>query len=246
MTKRPLILAVDDEPDILRVLELALSDEGFDVLRVQRSPEAVPLVRERRPSLVLLDLMMPEMDGMEVLRRVRQFSAVPVIILTAKGSDRDIIAGLDAGADDYLQKPFNLNELAARVRAVLRRSKPESGDTPGRLVFENLVIDFVRRRVDVNDHPIALTRNEWRLLEQLARNPGRVLTHEELLTRAWGPEFAHDSDYLRVWMSRVRKKLITAGVDPNLIKTASGIGYAFALSHKDNASESAGAMSPAG
>jgi two-component system KDP operon response regulator KdpE len=246
VTKRPLILAVDDEPDILRVLELALSDEGFDVLRVQRSPEAVPLVRERRPSLVLLDLMMPEMDGMEVLRRVRQFSAVPVIILTAKGSDRDIIAGLDAGADDYLQKPFNLNELAARVRAVLRRSKPESGDTLGRLVFENLVIDFVRRRVDVNDQPIALTRNEWRLLEQLARNPGRVLTHEELLTRAWGPEFAHDSDYLRVWMSRVRKKLITAGVDPNLIKTASGIGYAFALSHKDNASESAGAMSPAG
>ncbi len=245
MTKKALILAVDDEPDILRVLELALSDEGFDVLRVQRSPEAVPLVRERRPSLVLLDLMMPEMDGMEVLRRVRQFSAVPVIILTAKGSDRDVIAGLDAGADDYLQKPFNLNELAARVRAVLRRSKPESGDTLGRLVFDNLVIDFVRRRVDVNDQPIALTRNEWRLLEQLARNPGRVLTHEELLTRAWGPEFAHDSDYLRVWMSRVRKKLITAGVDQNLIKTASGIGYAFALSHRDSADEPTGTMSPA-
>src|SRR5438067_5749142 len=162
VTKKPLILAVDDEPDILRVLELALSDEGFDVLRVQRSPESVPLVRERRPSLVLLDLMMPEMDGMEVLRRIRQFSAVPVIILTAKGSDRDIIAGLDAGADDYLQKPFNLNELAARVRAVLRRSKPETGEGLGRLVFDNLVIDFVRRRVDVNDQPIALTRNGWR------------------------------------------------------------------------------------
>ena len=151
MSKRALILAVDDEPDILRVLELALGDEGFDVLRVQRSPEAVPLVRERHPALVLLDLMMPEMDGMEVLRRIRQFSPVPVVILTAKGSDRDIIAGLDAGADDYLQKPFNLNELAARVRAVLRRSKPETTDTLGKLVFDNLVIDFVRRRVDVSD-----------------------------------------------------------------------------------------------
>jgi two-component system KDP operon response regulator KdpE len=237
--KRGLILAVDDEPDILRVLELALTDEGYDVLRVQRSPEAVPLVRERHPSLVLLDLMMPEMDGMEVLRRIRQFSPVPVIILTARGSDRDIIAGLDAGADDYLQKPFNLNELSARIRAVLRRSKPDTADTLGKLVYENLAIDFVRRRVDVNGRMLVLTRNEWRLLEQLARHPGRILTHEELLTRAWGPEFAHDSDYLRVWVSRLRKKLAAAGADPNIIRTASGIGYAFALSQQEGVESNA-------
>ena len=227
--ERPLIVAVDDEQDILRVLELALGDEGFEVLPVQRSTQAVSVVRERRPALVLLDLMMPEMDGFEVLDQLRVFSAVPVIVLTARGSNRDVVAGLERGADDYLAKPFNLGELAARVRAVLRRSKPEAPAALGVAEFGPLKVDFVRRVVTVSDQVVHLTRNEWRLLEQFARNPGRIISHDELLTRAWGPEFAHDVDYLRVWLSRLRRKLTEAGCDPNLIRTASGMGYAFGL-----------------
>jgi two-component system KDP operon response regulator KdpE len=234
---RPLIVAVDDEPDILRVLELALGDDGFDVIPVSRPAQAVSTIRERKPSLVLLDLMMPEIGGLELLDQLRAFSAVPVIILTARGSNRDIVDGLERGADDYLPKPFNLGELAARVRAVLRRSKPEAPAALGVAEFGKLRVDFVRRLVTVDGQPLHLTRNEWRLLEQFARNPGRIISHEELLTRAWGPEFAHDVDYLRVWLSRLRRKLTDAGIDANLIRTASGMGYAFGL---EEAAENAG------
>ena len=227
---RPLIVAVDDEPEILRVLELALDEEGFDIVTVQRSVDAIALIRQQRPSLVLLDLLMPELDGLTLLDQLRRISAVPVVILTAKGADRDVIAGLDHGADDYISKPFNLDELAARVRAVLRRSKPEvEGDTLGTATFGSLVIDFVRREVTVDGKNVPLTRNEWRLLEQLARNSGRVITREELLTKAWGSDFAHDGDYLRVWMSRLRRKLSDAEADSELIRTVSGVGYAFGL-----------------
>ena len=227
---RPLIVAVDDEPEILRVLELALEEEGFDIVTVQRSVDALALIRQQRPSLVILDLLMPELDGLTLLDQLRRISAVPVVILTAKGADRDVIAGLDHGADDYLSKPFNLDELAARVRAVLRRSKPEiEGDTLGTATFGTLVIDFVRREVTVDGKNVPLTRNEWRLLEQLARNSGRVITREELLTKAWGSDFAHDGDYLRVWMSRLRRKLSDAQADSELIRTVSGVGYAFGL-----------------
>jgi two-component system KDP operon response regulator KdpE len=227
--QRPLIVAVDDEPDILRVLQLALEDEGFQVLPVEYSTQAVQVIRERRPALVLLDLMMPEMSGLEVLDQLRAQSAVPVMILTARGSNRDIVEGLDRGADDYLPKPFNLGELIARVRAVLRRSRPEAPAALGVAEFGTLKVDFVRRSVMVGEHLVHLTRNEWRLLEQFVRNPGRVITHEELLTRAWGPEFSHDVDYLRVWLSRLRRKLTDAGASAHLIRTASGMGYAFGL-----------------
>jgi two-component system KDP operon response regulator KdpE len=228
--ERPLIVAVDDEPEILRILELALEEEGFEVVPCERSVEALPMIRRRRPSLVLLDLLMPQLDGLTLLDQIRQVSAVPVVILTAKGADRDVIAGLDRGADDYVSKPFNLDELAARVRAVLRRSKPEvEGDGLGTASFGSLHMDFVRREVTVDSRQVALTRNEWRLLEQLARSAGRVITREELLTKAWGADFAHDGDYLRVWMSRLRRKLSDAGADPDLIRTVSGVGYAFGL-----------------
>ncbi len=228
--ERPLIVAVDDEPEILRILQLALDEEGFEVVPCERSTEALALIRRSHPNLVLLDLMMPELDGLTLLDQIRQVSAVPVVILTAKGADRDVIAGLDRGADDYISKPFNLDELAARVRAVLRRSKPEvEGDGLGTASFGSLHMDFVRREVTIDGRPVSLTRNEWRLLEQLARGAGRVITREELLTKAWGPDFAHDGDYLRVWMSRLRRKLSDAGADPDLIRTVSGVGYAFGL-----------------
>lgn len=225
---RPLILAVDDEPDILRMLALALAEDGFQVVPVRRAADVVPLVRERRPALVLLDIMLPEKSGLELLDEIRAFSAVPVILLTARGSNKDIVEGLERGADDYVPKPFNLGELAARVRAVLRRAGPESAAL-GVAEFGRLKVDFVRRLVTVDGRPVHLTRNEWRLLEQFVRSPGRVLSHEELLTRAWGPEFAEDVDYLRVWLSRLRRKLTDAGLEGNLIRTASGMGYAFGL-----------------
>lgn len=225
---RPLILAVDDELDLLRLLQLALTEDGFAVLGVRQAADVVPLVRERRPALVLLDIMLPDKSGLEVLDEIRTFSAVPVILLTARGSNRDIVAGLERGADDYVPKPFNLGELAARVRAVLRRSSAETVAL-GVADFGRLKVDCVRRLVTVDGRPVHLTRNEWRLLEQFVRSPGRVIPHEELLTRAWGPEFAEDVDYLRVWLSRLRRKLTEAGLDGSLIRTASGMGYAFAL-----------------
>jgi two-component system KDP operon response regulator KdpE len=172
--------------------------------------------------------MMLELDGLEVLKQVRAFATVPIIILTAKASDRDLIACLEAGADDYLAKPFNVNELAARMRAVLRRSTADGDAIDDRLVFDTLMVDFGRRRVDVNGQSVALTRNEWRLLVPLVRHAGHLFTHEELLNQAWGPTAARDFEYLRVWMSRLRKKLTSAGMDPGLIATLSGIGYAFA------------------
>jgi two-component system KDP operon response regulator KdpE len=226
---RPLIVCVDDEADILEMLELALQDEGFEVFTVQRSVDAAEIVRERKPALVLLDLLMPEMNGFEVLQELRSFSAVPVMILTARGNSRDVVEGLERGADDYLPKPFNLGELAARVRAVLRRSKQDSPAALGIASFGNVNVDFVRRQVGVDGQSIHLTRNEWRLLEQFARNPGRIISHEELLTQAWGSEFSHDVDYLRVWLSRLRRKLTDAGAPNSLIRTASGMGYAFGL-----------------
>ena len=226
---RPLILCVDDEADILEMLELALEDEGFQVQTLQRSTEVAETVRETKPALVLLDLLMPEMNGLEVLQELRSFSAVPVMILTARGNSRDVVEGLERGADDYLPKPFNLGELAARVRAVLRRSKQDAPAALGVAHFGNLSVDFVRRAVTVDGQQVHLTRNEWRLLEQFARNPGRIISHEELLTNAWGAEFSHDVDYLRVWLSRLRRKLTDAGTNSSLIRTASGMGYAFGL-----------------
>ncbi|MFN8559668.1 MAG: response regulator transcription factor [Dehalococcoidia bacterium] len=235
---RPLIVAVDDEADVLRLLQFALNDEGFDVIMVQRSVEAVAAIRFHHPAVVLLDLMMPEMDGLSVLDQIRAFSTVPVIILTARGAGRDVVVGLDRGADDYLAKPFSIGELAARVRAVIRRTRPDAASNLGAVEFGPLKVDFVRRTVRYAAVDIHLTRNEWRLLEQFARNPGRVLSHEELLSRAWGPQFGRDVDYLRVWLSRLRRKLTEAGADPNLIRTASGMGYAFGLEMVDEGARS--------
>ena len=225
-----MIVAVDDEPEILRLLEMALDEEGFAVVSVSRSPQAATVIREHRPAAVLLDLMMPELGGLDLLDQVRAFSAVPVIIVTARGSNRDIVEGLDRGADDYLAKPFNLGELAARVRAVLRRSRVDEGEiTTSATQIGNLTIDFIQRTVTFGDQVVHLTPNEWRLFEQFARRPGHVIGHRELLARAWGPDFTHDIDYLRVWLSRLRRKLTEAGADAELIRTVAGLGYAFAL-----------------
>jgi two-component system KDP operon response regulator KdpE len=226
MTNKPLILVVDDDPKILRLLRVELTAQGFQVLVAERGRDALDLVERQRPDLVILDIIMPGMDGLEVLRRLRESSGVPVILLTAKGTDSDKIIGLELGADDYLAKPFNPEELTARVRAVLRRTQARETPTSGdRLVCGDIVVDLARRTVFVRDRPVVLSRTEWQLLQQLCANAGRVMLHEDLLSRTWGPEYRDDVQYLRVWISRLRQKLEDNPSEPRYIRTVQGVGY---------------------
>jgi two-component system KDP operon response regulator KdpE len=223
---QPLVLAVDDEVAILRLLKLELAPQGFRVVTVPNGEAALRAVEEQRPDLVLLDIVMPDMTGLEVMRRLRERSSVPIIFLSAKNTDADKVIGLDMGADDYIPKPFNPEELSARVRAVLRRSLGTSGPG-GMLRAADVEIDLDRRLVWKNGQMVSLTRTEWLLLQTLATNAGRVMLNAELLGKVWGPECRNDLQYLRVWISRLRRKLETDHTKPALIKTLHGIGYMF-------------------
>jgi two-component system, OmpR family, KDP operon response regulator KdpE len=224
MTSQPLVLVADDEPRITKLVALTLHDEGFRVVTASGGEDALRKAEETRPDIVLLDIVMPDLDGIEVMRQLREWRPVPVILLTAKGSTADKAKGLDLGADDYIAKPFHPDELAARVRAVLRRA---SGVAPGSgiLAFSDIEIDLERRLVRRGGELVTLSRTEWLLLQHLAANPGRVVLHTELLTKVWGPEYRDDLQYLRVWVSRVRRKLGAAPGQPGPIKTFQGIGY---------------------
>jgi two-component system KDP operon response regulator KdpE len=232
VTRKHLILVVDDEPAIVRLVRAKLQADGYAVIAAGRGEEALAALEEQRPDLIVLDLMMPGIDGFETLRRVRTQSQVPVIMLTARASDADKLKGLVGGADDYVTKPFNPDELAARVAAVLRRA---GGTAPagGRAVlrYPNLEIDLERRRVVADGAEVRLSRTEWELLAQLAGNAGRVMLHGELLSRIWGPEFRDETHYLRTWVSRLRAKLEPgrgpeAGDEaPSVIATFPGLGY---------------------
>ena len=220
------ILVVDDEEKILRLVASELKSQGFKTVQAQNGADAIAEVDRVRPDLVVLDILLPDHDGTEVLRRIRERSDVPVIFLSAKGADMDKIRGLELGADDYVAKPFNPEELTARVRAVLRRRSPQPESSPAQPVtFGGVIVDLHRRRVFLDDQPIALSRTEWRLLEQLALHSGRILVHEELLSKVWGPEYRDDVQYLRVWISRLRQKLERVPSEPRYIKTMPGIGY---------------------
>jgi two-component system KDP operon response regulator KdpE len=223
--RKHLILIVDDEAAILRLTRAKLQADGYAVITAGRGEEALDLVESDRPDLVLLDLMMPGIDGYETLRRIRQSSQVPVIMLTARAGDADKLRGFETGADDYITKPFNPDELAARVHAMLRRT---AGAVPaGRTVlrYDTVEIDLERRTVQVNGEEVRLSRTEWELLSQLAANAGKVMLHGELLSRIWGPEFRDEVHYLRTWVSRIRAKLQPDGSDEDLIETFPGIGY---------------------
>lgn len=223
---QPLVLAVDDEVGILRLLKLELAPQGFRVLTAPSGQAALHAAEEQKPDLVLLDIVMPDMSGLEVMRRLRERSSVPIIILTAKNTDADKITGLDMGADDYVPKPFNPEELSARVRAVLRRSL-KTNHSANVLRVGEVEIDFDRRLVKKQGRVVTLTRTEWLLLQVLAANAGRVMLNAELLTRVWGPEYRNDLQYLRVWVSRLRRKLEHDRSQPSLIRTFHGIGYMF-------------------
>ena len=224
--RKPLVLVVDDEPAIVRLVRATLERDGLTVVTAGRGEDAVTIVSEERPDLVVLDVMMPGIDGFETLRRIRAQSQVPVILVTARVADADKLRGFQNGADDYLTKPFNPDELSARVAAVLRRSGAVARlASSAVLTYPNVEIDLERRKVTVNGGEGRLSRTEWELLSLLAANPGRVMLHGELLGRIWGPEFRHEVHYLRTWVSRLRSKLEPTDDAPPLITTFPGIGY---------------------
>jgi two-component system KDP operon response regulator KdpE len=227
MPVEPLILAVDDEIGILRLIRLELSNQGFRVLLASDGAEALQLAEHHRPDLVILDIMMPEMNGFEVMRRLHERGSVPVILLTARDHDEDKVRGLELGADDYVAKPFNPEELSARVRAVLRRASRGERSTNQLVRAGNVEIDLDRRLVRKAGAAVALTRTEWLLLHHMALNAGKVMFNAELLGRVWGPEYRDDVQYLRVWISRIRGKLEDTPASPTIIKTLQGIGYLF-------------------
>jgi two-component system KDP operon response regulator KdpE len=218
------VLVVDDEPRIQRLLRSVFEENDLQVSVAGDGTVALELLEER-PDVVVLDVMMPDLDGFEVMRRIREVSPVPILLLTARSEDRDKIRGLESGADDYVGKPFNPDELVARVKSLLRRVEMDQG-LPTQPVYtvEDVTIDLNQRRVFVGGAEVSLSRTEWMLLSILVRNAGRVMLHEDLLSRTWGPEYRNDLQYLRGWISRLRRKLGN-GAGRRLIRTIPGVGY---------------------
>ena len=224
----PVVLAVDDEPAILRLIKTDLSAYGFRVLTASSGEEAVKLVSEERPDVVLLDLVMPGMSGHDVMRRLSMANTCDpaIILLTARDTEHEKVRGLEMGADDYVVKPFSSEELAARIRAVLRRSL--RGQSKERIIRAgNIEVDLERRVVTKSGEPVALSRTEWMLLQEMAVNARKVMLSAELLTRVWGPDYRGDMQYLRVWVSRLRAKIDSRDRKRRIIKTHPGIGYSF-------------------
>jgi DNA-binding response OmpR family regulator len=220
------ILVVDDEPRFVRLVEANLQTEGYEVLKAKNGKQAVEVAANDKPSLILMDVMMPEMDGFEACERIREFSTVPIIMLTAKGDEEHKVRALNLGADDYVVKPFSANELLARVGAVMRRaqrSAPEFSDT--RFRRGGLEIDFARAEVAMDGEPVSLSATEYRLLLQFARSAGKTLTAEDLLRNVWGEEYSEEREILWVSISRLRQKLEKDPKNPRLIVTLSGEGY---------------------
>ncbi len=224
-------LVVDDEADVVEVVSVTLKmqwGEEAQVLAAYTGEEALSLMLSGHPDLVILDIALPDMDGFEVCRRIREFSDVPILMLTAKDDEMDKVRGLELGADDYITKPFGHLELLARIRAVLRRVQIPLPATGGsRIIVGDVVLDMNRRTVEVQGRPIRLTPTEFNLLQQLMRNAGKVLPHETLLARVWGPEYRREIDYLKVYIRRLREKLEHDPQNPEYILTEYGIGYWF-------------------
>ena len=218
------ILLVEDDPALRRALRTTLRSRDFEVLEAATGESAIVLAADRRPDVVILDLGLPDLDGLDVLRQLRAFSEVPVIVLTARDEQSEKVRSLDAGADDYVTKPFDTEELLARIRAALRRV-PNVTPQPVVLRIDDLEIDLARRQVTRAGEPVHLTRTELTLLEQLVRQAGKLLTQEYLLREVWGPGYGTESNYLRVYVGQLRKKLGDDAARPRLILTEPGIGY---------------------
>ncbi len=222
------ILVVDDERRMVGFIRLNLEQDGYEVIEASNGTEALDRLRDSLPDLILLDVMMPDIDGFEVLRMIREISQVPVIMLTAKGEENDKVKGLELGADDYVTKPFSPRELVSRVKAVLRRGSTFEEDEEGAIeVDDRLRIDFSRREVWVEDELVKLRPTEYRLLYHLVQNAGWVLTHDQILTKVWGYEYRDEPHYVRLYINYLRKKIEENPSDPKYILTERGVGYRF-------------------
>ena len=223
----PSILIIDDEVQIRRLLTITLESNDYKVLEAATAKEGLVLVANHPPDLVLLDLGLPDENGQQVLRHLREWYANPIIILSVQSQEEDIVKALDGGANDYLVKPFRTGELLARIRSALRQSATDENTSV--LEFDDLTVDFAARTIKKNGKPIKLTATEYSLLTLMARNEGKVLTHQFLLTQVWGPSYHHESQYLRVFIAQLRKKLETDANRPIHIITESGVGYRFTV-----------------
>lgn len=217
------ILIVDDEPGLRELVRINLEHEGYEVLQAENGLEALNVVKDQHPDMVVLDVMMPDMDGWEACRRLREFSPIPVLMLTARVQSKDIVTGLDSGADDYLLKPFNMDELMARVRALLRRVP--SPNRPVTAANSEITIEKQKREVLVRGEAVDLTPTEYDLLLLVAENAGTVMGHEQLLQGVWGQEYTKDNDYLKVYIWHLRRKIERDPRDPKLLLTEWGVGY---------------------
>ena len=221
------IVVIEDEPKLSRLVKISLEAEGFTVFTASDGKTGLKLVEEKAPSLVILDILLPgEMDGFEVARTIRSFSDVPIIILSSRTSESDKLEGFRAGVDDYVTKPFSCPELNARVKALLHRaSLAASHQTTPRFTVGDLEVDFAKRRVFLGGNEVQLTQTEYRVLQYLAQNAGKVLLHEEILGRVWGPEYRDEYQYLRNYISILRRKIEPDPANPQYILSKPGIGY---------------------
>jgi two-component system KDP operon response regulator KdpE len=223
MEQQRTILVVDDDQGLRELIRINLEHDGYGILQAENGLECLTLVREHRPDLVILDVMMPEMDGLETCGKLREFSQIPVLMLTAKVQSEDIITGLDRGADDYLIKPFNMDELSARIRSLLRRVPP--AQRPLSAGDGEIRIDQQKREVVVREEVVDLTPTEYHLLLILTEHAGKVVEHEHLLQAVWGQEYTKDNDYLKVYIWHLRRKLEMDPRNPKLLLTEWGVGY---------------------
>jgi DNA-binding response OmpR family regulator len=228
--KKTTILAADDDPQILRLITRNLQFDGYEVIAVSDGQAALEQIEAHSPDLVLLDVMMPRLDGFTVTQRVREFSSLPIIILTARGEDQDKIRGLDLGADDYLTKPFSVEELLARVRAVIRRSQfaADAHGLSATATLGEMTIDYTQHLVTLRGREVTLTPTEYRILAYLAQNAGRVVTQDLLLEHVWGPEYVGESHMLQVNINRLRRKIEDDHTHPHYLLTKVGVGYLLA------------------
>ncbi|MFZ6030903.1 MAG: response regulator transcription factor [Chloroflexota bacterium] len=232
------ILVVDDEDRMVRFIRLNLEHDGFRVTEAYRGTQALDKLRTSMPDLIILDVMMPDIDGFEVLRMVREISNVPVIMLTAKGEEDDRVRGLELGADDYITKPFSPRELVSRVRAVLRRTESTTENTHGLIeVDESLKMDFDRHEIWLDGKLVSLRPTEYRLLYYLVQNAGWVVTHDQILTNVWGYEYRDQPHYVRLYINYLRQKLEANPAEPKYILTERGTGYRFVDFRREKASE---------
>ena len=220
----PFILIVEDDPQIRRFLRATLTAEGYRFLEALTAGEGIRLASATPPDLILLDLGLPDRDGLDVIRQVREWSQLPIVVLSARGQESDKIAALDLGADDYVAKPFGVGELLARIRAAIRRSLPVAPEGPI-LRFGQVEVDLDKRVVRVNGEEVHLTPNEYRLLQVLLKYSGKVLTHRQLLNEVWGPANLEQAQYLRVYVAQLRRKLESDPARPKHLQTEPGVGY---------------------